>query len=216
MGIRHRVTGSADTGSGPSAGTWTQVRNRWIRNEKEIPMFNRHHNRTQQESHPSSTRSRIRARVLGAVIATTVAAGGLGVGMAGTASAATLSDTTTVSHQGTQLKFGDGTFLPRMMCPPDHPYVLDQKYNDGTGFRNGVGTEFTGWKPGFDVVALSGITKPLGEPGKPAGRVFIGYSGVHDYLINSASYWGLGGPTGWTMTLHCTSNLDKAATYHQP
>jgi hypothetical protein len=168
-------------------------------------MFNLHGNRTQQESHPSPKRSRIRAGVLGAGVAMTVAVSALGVGMAGAASAATASDTTTITHHGIELPSGHSTYLPRMVCPKDYPYLLNQQYNAGTGFRIGHGIEFTDWKWGFDVVALSYLRERTGN-----GDEYIrtGITGDHDKIFNSATNWGPS-PTGWTLTLHCTSNPDK-------
>lgn len=169
-------------------------------------MFKRHGNQTQRESHPPTKRPGIRAGVLGAAAAMTVVASALGVGMAGAASAATASDTTTITHHGIELPSFNSTYLPRMVCPKDYPYLLNQQYNAGTGFRIGQGIEFSDWKQGFDVVAMSYLRERTGNGDE---YVRTGITGDHDKIFNSATNWGLS-PTGWTLTLHCTSNLDKA------
>lgn len=175
-------------------------------------MFKLHSN-SQHKNRPSRRRSRIRAGVLGA--------GALGAGLAGTlgagvASADKHSDTTTVTHTGTALPFGHTVQMPNLSCPTSHPYVLNQRYNTNTSFRLDPGIEFTNWSWGFDAIVYNSyyrrvLNRYYNQHGFLRTRwIMTGIHGSEGHLAN-ATYWNfIPDKSNWTLTLHCTNNLDKA------
>jgi hypothetical protein len=155
-------------------------------------------------------RSTVAARILGPglVMMATIP---LAVGSAPSAVArASSSDTTTVSWRGPELSPFWSVYLPRLQCPPTHPYLLDQWFNGGSGFRNQPGVEFADYRRGFDAVALSYLRIPYER-----GELRTGMSGVRDYVLNSATNWGTT-PTGFTLILHCTSDPKKGVFDKRP
>jgi hypothetical protein len=125
------------------------------------------------------------------------------------ASADTHNDTTTVSYKGAPLPYGQTWPTPGLMCPPDHPYVLRQRYNTDTSFRLDYGIEFTNWSWGFD--AHVGGDKAYHTQESPEGR-WVRTGLIGNTLLSDITYWWPSPPeTNWTMNLHCTSNLKKAS-----
>lgn len=118
--------------------------------------------------------------------------------------------TTTVSWKGPELKPFHSVYLPRLRCPSDYPYLLDKIFNPGSGFRLTRGAEFTGYRSGFDVVALSTDRIPFERNGVK-GHMNVGLSGVRDFIFNSATNLNWFTPTGFTLVLHCTSDPSKGA-----
>jgi hypothetical protein len=113
-----------------------------------------------------------------------------------------------VSVRGPDLPGWYSAYVPRVQCPDSHPWLLNQQFNPGSGFRIGPGIEFTGYNPGFDAVAMSSLIVPYTKDGIN-GHMRVGISGVHDVVMNSVTNWALT-PTAWTVTVHCTSDPDKA------
>jgi hypothetical protein len=140
--------------------------------------------------------------VLGAGVAGTLGAGAVG--------ADTHNDTTTVTYKGAPIPFARMTYMPRLACPADHPYVLNKQYNTNTSFRLWRGIEFTDWSWGFDAsVVNQNYNYLIGD--SPRGKVYTGLKGNHD-AYSSASYNWVDPPqSNWTLTLHCTSDANKAA-----
>ncbi len=118
--------------------------------------------------------------------------------------ASAAADTTTVSVRGPDLPGLHSAFVPRVQCPGSHPWLLKKQFNEGSGFRIDPGVEFTGYNPGFDAVAMSSLRVPYTKD-KVQGHMRTGISGDRDVIMNSVTNWSLG-PTGWTVTIHCTSN----------
>jgi hypothetical protein len=96
------------------------------------------------------------------------------------------------------------------MCPVDAPYMLNQQYNPGSGFRIIPGIEFSDYKSGFDASVSAFWPDP--NPEDPNKVVATGVGGTNDPIQNSVTYWGFE-TTGWKLTLHCTSDLSKALIY---
>jgi hypothetical protein len=119
-------------------------------------------------------------------------------------------DFDTVVWVGDPLKAGCTTTLPGLNCPANFPYVLNDKFNTDTTFRLAPGIGFTYWNWGFDVNAqeLTGIRYDS-WPDKLNPYIATGVypPSTND---NTATYYAFSGSTPWTMTLHCTSDPDKA------
>jgi hypothetical protein len=122
--------------------------------------------------------------------------------------APTAGDTTTVTYKGVPLTWGQTTLMPNLVCPPDHPYMLNQKYNTDTSFRLDPGISFSNWSWGFDA-SVWGSNQFLFQQ-TPRGQARIGLKGNQAYDLSSVSYWGTDAESAWTLTLHCTSDLNKA------
>lgn len=143
------------------------------------------------------------------------AAGVAGVALAGAAHASSPTGDTSVERTrtvvGQPMGWGQSQYIPKVLCPVDAPYVLNKQYNTNTGFRNGPGVEFSDYKPGFDAsVSLYSYER---VPGDDSKKVFTGLFGGPDPLFNTVSYWGFGGETSFTLTLHCTSDINQAVVY---
>ena len=119
------------------------------------------------------------------------------------------SSETTVSTSGKTLPAMGMRYVPRLICPADNPYLLNQQYNKGSGFRIMPGVEFSGYNWGFDTIAESSVKKPITLPNGKSGEIRTGISGDEDRVFNTATYWAFSGETGWTVTIHCTSDPNK-------
>jgi hypothetical protein len=182
----------------------TRPTTRWITNERENPMFKLHSNPTQQDNHPTRKRLRIRPGIL--------AAGVLGAGFVGTLGAgAAYADPglyTTVTYHGPTLKPWYTATMPRLGCPADHPYLLNQRYNTDTSFRLDPGVEFTDWNGGFDAFVSQNVAFTSQSTSK--GDVRTGLSGDNRYANSQVTNWNPFASTNWTLVLHCTSDLNQA------
>lgn len=116
---------------------------------------------------------------------------------------ATASDTVTWVWQSPELQFFHSIYLPKMVCPADHPYMLHQYYNDGSGFRLEPGVEIADYQRGLDVVALSALVMPHQQGGEQ-GQILVGISGAQDVVMNTATNWG--SASRFKVVLHCTSD----------
>jgi hypothetical protein len=98
--------------------------------------------------------------------------------------------------------------MPRLGCPADHPYLLNQRYNTNTSFRLDPGVEFTDWNWGFDAFVSQNVA--FTSQSTPKGDVRTGLSGDNRYANSSATNWNPFDSTNWTLNLHCTSDLNQA------
>ena len=147
-----------------------------------------------------------------ATVGAVLAAAGLTVaatasGSHASSSQADMSIERTRTVIGQPMKFLESQFIPKVMCPVDAPYVLNQQYNQGSGFRINPGIEFSDYKSGFDAAVSTWWEDP--HPERPGKMVAKGIGGTNDFFENSVTYWGVE-TTGWKLTLHCTSDLNKA------
>jgi hypothetical protein len=144
---------------------------------------------------------------------------GAGLAAAGLTVAATASGSHASSSQadtsiektrtiiGQPMTFLQTQFIPQVMCPVDAPYVLNQQYNQGSGFRINPGIEFSDYKSGFDAAVSTWV--PDNHPERPGKTIAKGIGGSDSVFENTVTYWGVE-TTGWKLTLHCTSDLNKA------
>jgi len=152
--------------------------------------------------------SKLTTAVTGALMATTIALFAVGGSPAQAAAHSqsprtTASDTTTVTWHSPKLPSLWSIYLPKMSCPADYPYMLDQRYNGGSGFRIEPGVEITDYQQGLDVVALDALGTPYEKNGHK-GYLMAGLGGSRDVVLNSATNWGP--ESGFTVVLHCTSD----------
>jgi hypothetical protein len=91
--------------------------------------------------------------VLALSVPALTATGTLGVGVA----SADPGLYTTVTYHGPTLKPWYTATMPRLGCPADHPYLLNQRYNTDTSFRLDPGVEFTDWNGGFDAFVSQNV-----------------------------------------------------------
>ena len=150
-----------------------------------------------------------------ATVGAVLAAAGLTAAATASASHASSSQAGTSIEKtrtvnGQPMKFLQSAYIPKVMCPVDAPYVLNQQYNPGSGFRNIPGIEFSDYKSGFDASVSAFSYDPY--PQDPNKIVVTGTAGTNNPFENSVTYWGFG-ETTWKMTLHCTSDLSKALSY---
>ena len=122
-------------------------------------------------------------------------------------SAATASDTTTVSAKGPTLPAWHSSSVPKMTCPTTHPWLLDQQYNPGSGFRIMPGVEFSNYNPGFDASVWLHDGKNTTLPNGKEQYLYTGTTGIVDYG-NSVTNWAFTS-SEWTVTIHCTSDPYK-------
>lgn len=153
-------------------------------------------------------RSKLITWVTGACMAATIAVCALGGSPAYAArhsqsTRSTAADTTTITWQSPEIPKLWSIFLPKMACPADYPYMLDQQYNIGSGFRIEHGVEIADYQQGLDVVALDSLGTPYEKEGKK-GNLLTGISGAHDIVMNTATNWG--SQSRFTVVLHCTSD----------
>jgi len=121
------------------------------------------------------------------------------------------SDTTTVSRQMPEIPSFGSYYLPKVACPADYPYLLNQRYNGGSGFRLSPGVEITNYERGMDVVALDSLSVPYSvDPDGNQEYMLTGISGLRDPILNSATNWRLD-KSSFTIVLHCTSDPTQGA-----
>jgi hypothetical protein len=118
------------------------------------------------------------------------------------------NDTTKLSWRSPELPRLWSIYLPRMVCPASHPYVLNEHFNGGSGFRVDPGVEVADYQRGLDVVALSALVIRYDK-----GHIRTGISGNKDFILNSATNWG--GSARFTLVLHCTTDRKKGV-YEKP
>lgn len=155
-----------------------------------------------------SRQGRIAGRVAATLIM--VVAASVAAGSAGAAAARHPADTTTVTWHGPELPPLHSVYLIRMQCPSNFPYLLNQHFNPGSGFRLNPGIQFTDYRSGFDAVALSSIRIPFTRDGV-SGHMKVGISGDRDFILNSATNWAWFTSTRFTLIMHCTSDASKGA-----
>lgn len=152
---------------------------------------------------------------LAAVGALVAAAGLAGVGMASGSHASSSQANTpndwTITVKGGPLNWSQYEFGPKVTCPAYAPYLLNQQYNQGSGFRNAPGVELSDYKSGFDsALGLVSTMKIIPVPGGPVKEVYNGIPGTRDPFKNTVTYWGFDGQSSYTVTVHCTNDLKKA------
>lgn len=156
----------------------------------------------------STKLSKLTAPLAAAGVALTIAVGAAGGSPAYAAThsqspRATASDTITWVWQSPEIPFFHSIFLPKMVCPTDYPYMLDQQYNGGSGFRIEPGVEIADYQRGLDVVALDALEIPYTK-GDQKGNMLVGISGAQDVIMNTATNWG--SKSRFKVVLHCTSD----------
>jgi hypothetical protein len=121
-------------------------------------------------------------------------------------------NTIVVERHYAELPAWHTTLVPKVTCPADHPYLLKQQYNEGSGFRITPGLEFADYNSGFDAaVFFPAMEQFKFDSGpKPLWRA-TGTIGGINLDGNSVTNWGFT-PTNWTMKLHCTSDSWRGYT----
>ena len=146
---------------------------------------------------------------VGAVVAAAALAGaGMASGAHVSSSQADTSVDKTVVYNGPSLGWSQYDLPPKLTCPADAPYLLNQAYNPGSGFRNAAGVELSNYKSGLDS-AIERTSYTLVDDNRK--KVSIGLSeSVEPIFGNSVTYWGFDGKSSYTLTMHCTSDINKA------
>ena len=147
---------------------------------------------------------------VGAVLSAAALAGaGMAGGAHASSSQADQSVEKTVVYNGPPLGWSQYDLPPRMTCPADAPYLLKQEYNPGSGFRNYWGIELSNYKSGLD--SSIGLVTQMVVPGDDRKKVSTGLGVSIDPIFgNSVTYWGLDGKSSYTLTMHCTSDINRA------
>jgi hypothetical protein len=144
---------------------------------------------------------------VGAVVAAAALAGaGMASGSHASSSQADASVEKTVVYNGPSLGWNQFDLPPKLTCPADAPYMLNQAYNPGSGFRMARGVELSNYKSGLDAAIER--TRYTVVDNK---RVSIGLSeSIEPIFGNSVTYWGFDGRSSYTLTMHCTSDINRA------
>ena len=147
---------------------------------------------------------------VGAVLAAAALAGaGMASGAHAWSSQANPSVEKKMVYNGPTLGWSQFDLPPKMTCPADAPYMLKQRYNEGSGFRNTYGVELSNYKSGLD--AAIGWTTQMEVDGNKNKLVATGLElSIEPIFGNSVTYWGFDGPSSYTLTMHCTSDINKA------
>ena len=114
-------------------------------------------------------------------------------------------------YNGPALGWSQFDMPPKMDCPADAPYMLNQQFNQGSGFRNWSGVELSNYKSGLD--SSIGWIRFAEVPGDSSKLAVVGLQTSVDPILfgNSVTYWGFDGKSPYTLIMHCTSDINKAS-----